>query len=112
MKNDQDQDQELLLQKLTAELDRLDAQYDDISPPSLPKLEALIVAEEDRRQKKACKELLLFWGVSLLLLALTLAVLGYAPAVYLVLQAVIPFAALAGLAASYFRRRREGAEHE
>ncbi|CAM4521117.1 DUF5345 family protein [Paenibacillus typhae] len=96
-----------LLNKLSAELDRLDAQYDDIPAPSLPAMQQFLAAEAIRRRRQSRRELLLFWLAALFLLSIVLAVLGFAPAVYWVLQAVIPLAALGGLAAVRIRRRLE-----
>ncbi|ULO08283.1 YxlC family protein [Paenibacillus sp. 19GGS1-52] len=105
-----EQDQELFLQKLTGELHRLDAQFDDINAPSLQELERFLVAETVRSNRQARKELLLFWLISLILLSSCLAVLSSAPAIYWVVQALIPVVGLSGLAGAYIRRRREGAE--
>ncbi|MRN56955.1 YxlC family protein [Paenibacillus monticola] len=105
-----EQDQELFLQKLTGELHRLDAQYDDLNPPSIQELERLIASEAVRRNRQARKELLLFWLISLILLSSCLAVLSSAPAIYWVVQALIPVVGLSGLAVAHIRRRREGAE--
>lgn len=107
MKNDKDEE---LLRKLSAELGRLDAQYEDIAPPSLQGMEQFIAAEALRRQRKLRKELQMFLLVALFLLGIVLAALGFAPVLYWVLQAAFPIAALGGLAVMRIWRRREDAE--
>lgn len=101
---------ELFLHKITSEFNRLDAQYDDVTPPSLQELEWLIADGVARRQQKTRKELMLFWIISLILLSSCLAILSSAPVVYLILQGIIPIAGLSGLAVSRIRRRREGVQ--
>ncbi|AIQ49370.1 hypothetical protein R70723_28415 [Paenibacillus sp. FSL R7-0273] len=95
-----------LLTKLSAELERLDAQYDDISAPSLPAVQQFLAAEAVRRRRQSRRELLLFLLAAILLLGIVLAVLGFAPAVYWILQAVIPLAVLGGLTAARIRQRQ------
>jgi 4-amino-4-deoxy-L-arabinose transferase-like glycosyltransferase len=96
-----------LLNKLSAELERLDAQYDDIPAPSLPVMQQFLAAEAIRRRRQGRRELLLFLLAAIFLLSIVLAVFGFAPAVYWVLQAVIPLALLGGLAAAKLRQREE-----
>lgn len=107
MRDDRDQE---LLNKLSAGLERLDAQYDDISPPSLPAMEQFLAAEALRRRRQSRKELLLFWLAALFLLSIILTVLGSAPVVYWILQGAIPLAALGGYTAVRIRLRREERE--
>lgn len=107
MRNDLDQE---LLNKLSAGLEHLDAQYDDISPPSLPAVEQFLAAEALRLRRQSRKELLLFWFVALFLLMIILTVLGNAPVIYWILQAAFPLAALGGYAVTRFRLRREDGE--
>ncbi|WP_042200051.1 DUF5345 family protein [Paenibacillus camerounensis] len=102
-----DAEDQKLLNKLSAELERLDAQYDDIPAPSLPAMQQFLAAEADRRRSQSRRELLLFLLAAILLLSIVLTVLGFAPAVYWVIQAVIPLAVLGGLAAVKVRQRRE-----
>jgi 4-amino-4-deoxy-L-arabinose transferase-like glycosyltransferase len=104
-----DRDQELL-NKLSAGLERLDAQYDDISPPSLPAMEQFLVAEALHRRRQNRKELLLFWLAGLFLLSIILAVLSSAPVVYWILQGAIPLAVLGSYAAVQIRLRWEDRE--
>lgn len=59
---EKDKEPELYLHKLTEELERLDAQYDDITPPSLQELEWLMADAAVHRKRRERKELLLFWG--------------------------------------------------
>lgn len=107
-----DNHEEPLLHKLAEEWDRLDRQYDDISPPSLPELEQFICAEGERRRRKNRKELLLFSFISVLLLCFTLAVLGYAPELYLLLQILIPMSACGVLVFSRLQQRKAGEQDE
>lgn len=110
MEKEKDKEHDVCLHKLTEELNRLDAQYDDITPPSLQELEWLMADGVAWSQRKARKELMLFWLVSLFLLSLCLTVLSSAPIVYLIAQSIIPIAGLCGLVISRIRRRREGAQ--
>ncbi|ASA24152.1 DUF5345 family protein [Paenibacillus donghaensis] len=103
-------DQDWIVQKLGGELDRLDDQFADIGMPSLQELEHLAVVTAVRRCKKARNELLLFWLISLLLLACMVGVLYSAPGIYLLIQILIPLLGLGGLAAGRIRRSKEGAE--
>lgn len=107
MKNDTDRE---LLHKLSAELERLDRQYDDISPPSLLELEQFIAEESLRRRHRERKELLLFCIVSLVLISVFLAVLGIAPIAFIALQVVFPIMAFVVLAARRIRLQREDIE--
>ncbi|WP_342437238.1 YxlC family protein [Paenibacillus sp. FSL L8-0436] len=102
-------DDELLVQ-LNAELNILDAQFDDISPPSLLVMEELIAAETLRRRRKSRNELLLFLCLALIVLSIILTALGSAPVFYWVLQAVFPLAALGSLGVSRVRLQREDTE--
>lgn len=104
MRNDRDQE---LLNKLSAGFDSLDAQYDDISPPSLPVMQHFLAAEALRLRRQSRKEMLLFWLAALFLLSIILTVLGSAPVVYWILQAVIPLAALGSYVVVRIRLRRE-----
>lgn len=101
---------EELLNKLSAELESLDLQYADISPPSLPELEQLVAAEAARRSRRQRKELLIFCLVALILLSLVLTLLSSAPVLYWGLQALIPLTGLGTLAAARIRLRRGEAE--
>lgn len=101
---------EELLRKLTAGLERLDAQLDNISPPSLPEMEHFLAAEAIRRRRQSRKELLLFLLVALFLLSAVLTALGSAPVIYWILQAVFLLAAFGGFMADKIRLRREEAE--
>lgn len=106
---EKDKEPEMYLHKLTEELNRLDAQYDDITPPSLQELEWLMADAAVHRKKRERKELLLFWGVSLILISTFLSILGSAPVIYWIIQGIIPIAGVTGLAIARFRRNREGA---
>lgn len=106
---EKDKEQELYLRKLTEELNRLDAQYDDITPPSVQELEWLMTESVVQRKSRERKELLLFWVVSLVMVSTFLSILGSAPMIYWIIQAVIPVAGLTGLAIARIRRYREGA---
>ncbi|MNH94051.1 hypothetical protein D3C73_466630 [compost metagenome] len=101
---------EELLQMLSADLERLDAQYDDISPPALPGLERLIAEEAHRRQLQSRRELQRFLLVALFMVSIVLFGLGFAPVTYWILQAAVPIAALGCLAVIRLRLRREDAE--
>lgn len=59
---EKDKEPDMYLHKLTEELNRLDAQYDDITPPSLQELEWLMADAAVHRKRRERKELLLFWG--------------------------------------------------
>lgn len=107
---DKDKNSEVYLYKLTKELNRLDAQYDDITPPSLQELEWLMANGAAHSKQKARKELMLFWFVSLILLSIFLTILSSAPIVYLITQGIISIAGLCGLLVSRIRRRREGVQ--
>lgn len=106
---EKDKEQELYLRKLTEELNRLDAQYDDITPPSVQELEWLMAESAMQRKSRERKELLLFWVVSLVMVSAFLSILGSAPMIYWIIQAVIPVVGLTGLAIARIRRDREGA---
>lgn len=106
---EKDKEQELYLHKLTEELNRLDAQYDDITPPSVQELEWLMAESAVQRKSRERKELLLFWAVSLIMVSAFLSILGSAPMIYWIIQAVIPVAGLTGLVIARIRRYREGA---
>lgn len=106
---EKDKEPDMYLHKLTEELNRLDAQYDDITPPSLQELEWLMADAAVHRKRRERKELLLFWGVSLILVSTFLSILGSAPMIYWVIQGIIPIAGVTGLAIARFRRNREGA---
>lgn len=98
---------EELLNKLSADLENLDLQYDDLTSPSLPELEQFIAAEAIRRARRRRKELLLFCIVALILLSVVLAVLSSSPVLYWGLQAFIPLAALGSIIAARIKLRRE-----
>ncbi|WP_157771314.1 YxlC family protein [Paenibacillus sonchi] len=99
-----------LLRMLSGDLERLDAQYDDISPPSLPGLERLIAEEALRRQLQSRRELQRFLLVALFMVSIVMFGLGFAPVTYWILQAAVPIAALGCLAVVRLRLRREDAE--
>ncbi|WP_379162980.1 DUF5345 family protein [Paenibacillus sp. sgz5001063] len=101
---------EELLRILSSDLALLDAQYDDISPPSLPGLEQLIVNEALRRQHQSRREFQRFLLVGLLLVSVVLFGLGFAPVTYWILQAAFPVAALCTFAVMRLRLRREDTE--
>lgn len=109
MEKDKDKEPELYLHKLSDELDRLDAQYNDITP-SLQELERLMVDASVHRKSMERKELLLFWGISLILISVFLSILGSAPMIYWIIQAIIPIAGLSALGIARIRRNREGAQ--
>lgn len=110
MEKDKDKDPELYLHKLSDELNRLDAQYDDITPPSLQELERLMVDASVHRKSMERRELLLFWGISLILISVFLSILGSAPMIYWIIQAIIPIAGISGLGIARLKRNREGAQ--
>ncbi|WP_339318860.1 YxlC family protein [Paenibacillus sp. FSL R10-2734] len=110
MEKDKDKEPELYLQKLSDELNRLDAHYDDITPPSLQELERLMADAAVHRKSRERKELLVFWGISLILICAFLSILGSAPMIYWIIQAIIPIAGLGGLGIARIRRNREGAQ--
>ncbi|MNC26091.1 hypothetical protein D3C75_742090 [compost metagenome] len=99
-----------MLRMLSADLERLDAQYDDISPPSLPGLERLIAEKALHRQVQSRRELQWFLLVALFMVSIVLFGLGFAPMAYWILQATVPIAALGCLAVIRLRLRREDAE--
>ncbi|CQR58252.1 putative membrane protein [Paenibacillus riograndensis SBR5] len=99
-----------LLQMLSGDLERLDAQYDDISPPSLPGLKRLIAEEALRRQHQRRRELQMFLLVALFMVSIVMVSLGLAPVIYWILQAAVPIAGLGCLAVVRLRLRREDAE--
>ncbi len=101
---------EELLNKLSAELENLDRQYDDVTPPSLPELEQLIASEALRRSRQRRKELLLFILLALVLITAVISILSSAPVLYLSLQAIFLLAALGIPGAAWIRRRREEAQ--
>jgi hypothetical protein len=107
---EKDKESELLFHKITGELNRLDEQYDDITPPSLQELEWLIADGDLRRKSRARKELVLFWMVSLILVSTCLSILGSAPTIYWIIQGIIPIAGVSVLAVAKIRRNREGAQ--
>ncbi|MGN7765113.1 YxlC family protein [Paenibacillus sp. 22594] len=107
MKKEKDEE---LLRMLSSDLARLDAQYDDISPPSLPGLEQLIADEALRRQRQSRREFQRFLLVGLFLVSVVLFSLGFAPVTYWILQAAFPVAALGCLAVMRLRLRREDTE--
>ncbi|AWV35802.1 YxlC family protein [Paenibacillus sp. FSL H7-0716] len=107
---EKDKEPELYLHKLTEELERLDAQYDDITPPSLQELEWLMADAAVQRKRRERKELLLFWGVSLILICAFLSILTSAPMIYWIIQAIIPIVGLGGLGIARIRRNREGVQ--
>lgn len=107
---EKDKESKLYLHKLTEELNRLDAQYDDIAPPSLQELELLMADGAAWNKHKSRKELILFWLVSLILISICLTILSSAPIVYLIVQGIIPIVGLCGLVVSRVRSRREGAQ--
>ncbi|WP_313641296.1 YxlC family protein [Paenibacillus sp.] len=110
MERDKDKESVLYLHKLSDELDRLDAQYNDITPPSLQELERLMADASVHRKSTERKELLLFWGISLILICAFLSILGSAPMIYWIIQAIIPIAGLSALGIARIRRNREGAQ--
>ncbi|WP_150273545.1 DUF5345 family protein [Paenibacillus tepidiphilus] len=99
-----------LLHKLQMELERMDELYDEISHPPVADMERFVADELLRRQRRQRRELLLFIMAALVLLSIFLAVLGYAPVVFLLLQVAFPSAVLLGLGARRLARRKEGAE--
>ncbi|WP_151737439.1 DUF5345 family protein [Paenibacillus tengchongensis] len=99
-----------LLQKLQTELERLDELYDEISLPPVADMERFVAEELLRRQRRQRRELLLFIMAALVLLSIFLAVLGYAPVLFLLLQIAFPAVVLLGLGALRLARRREGAD--
>lgn len=100
---------EQYLRKLSDELNRLDAQYDDIMPPSLQEFEWLMADAALSRKRRERKELLLFWGVSLILISAILSILGSAPMIYWIIQGLIPIVGVSVLLLTKIRRSREGA---
>ncbi|MBW4083781.1 YxlC family protein [Paenibacillus sp. S150] len=106
MKKEKDEE---LLRMLSADLERLDAQYGDVTPPSLPQLERLIAGEAIRRQHQRRREFLWFLLVALFMVSVVLLGLGFAPVTYWILQAAFPIAALGCLAVMRLRLRREDA---
>ncbi|UQZ33511.1 hypothetical protein C2I18_08125 [Paenibacillus sp. PK3_47] len=102
--------EEELLRRLNSDLARLDAQIDNISPPSLPEMEHFMAAEAVRRRRQSRMELKLFLLVALFLLGAALTALGSAPVIYWIFQAAFPLAALSGFIANRIRLRREDAD--
>ncbi|MFP4979429.1 YxlC family protein [Paenibacillus sp. CN-4] len=83
-----------LTAELVRQLERLDQVYADKAGPSAADLEWMISERRRTTKAKERKELVGFWVLSLLIMGGTTAVLTSSPALYLLIQGLIPVGAL------------------
>lgn len=83
-----------LTAELVRQLERLDQIYADKAGPSAANLEWMISERRRTSKAKERKELIGFWVLSLLIMGGTTAVLTSSPALYLLIQGLIPVGAL------------------